>query len=282
MNAAIHPATKALWFIENRFDTVITLDDIAVHAGVSRFHMTRIFDVRMGLPVMAYVRVRRLTEAARRLASGASSILEVALEAGYGSHEAFTRAFRDQFSLTPEQVRERRNVSELKLVEPFIMDKTLIDTPSPHSLQTGRAMLIGGVTGYYKGEETAAIPMLWQKLNPWLPDVPGRIGEAWTTYGVCYNQTDDAIDYMAGVEVSSGADLPAGFTTIRIEPQTYAVFRHRGHISGLRATWSTIWDKWLPESGLKVKHAPFFEKYGPEFNGMTGEGGLEIWIAIET
>jgi AraC family transcriptional regulator len=60
MNAAIHPATKALWFIENRFDTALTLDDVAAHAGVSRFHMTRIFDVRMGLPVMTYVRGRRL------------------------------------------------------------------------------------------------------------------------------------------------------------------------------------------------------------------------------
>ena len=281
MNTAIHPASKALWFIENRFDAVLTLDDIAAHAGVSRFHMTRIFDVRMGLPVMSYVRGRRLSEAARRLAHGAPDILDVALDAGYGSHEAFTRAFREQFGITPEQVRERRNVNNLKLLEPFIMDKALLDIPSPHTLHNGPAMLIGGVTGHYKGEETAAIPMLWQKLNPWLPDVPGRMGEAWTTYGVCYNQSDDAIDYMAGVEVSPGADLPPGFTTVKIQPQTYAVFRHQGHISGLRATWSTIWDKWLPESGLKVKHAPFFEKYGPDFNGMTGEGGLEIWIAVE-
>jgi len=43
--------------------------------------------------VMRYVRGRQLTEAARCLASGAPDILAIALEAGYGSHEAFTRAF---------------------------------------------------------------------------------------------------------------------------------------------------------------------------------------------
>ena len=281
MNLAIHPATKALWFIENRFDMTLTLEAIAAHAGVSRFHMTRVFDARMGLPVMSYVRARRLTEAARGLARGAPDILTVALEAGYQSHEAFTRAFRDQFGMTPEQVRDRRHLNDLKLQEPFIMDKALLDTPSPHKLIQEGAMLIGGLSGHYRGEEIAAIPMLWQKFAPWLPDVPGRTGEPFTAYGVCYNQSDDAIDYMAGVEIESGADLPSDFSTVRIEPQTYAVFPHKGHISGLRATWSTIWDKWLPESGLKVKHAPFFEKYGPEFDGMTGEGGLTIWIAIE-
>jgi AraC family transcriptional regulator len=111
-----------------------------------------------------------------------------------------------------------------------------LSTPNPHTIRKGEALLIGGISGHFKGEETAAIPMLWQKFGPRLPDVPGRNGDPWTTYGVCYNQSDDAIDYMAGVEISPGADLPAGFSTVRIELQTYAVFRHQGHISGLRAT----------------------------------------------
>ena len=56
---------------------------------------------------MRYARARRLTEAARVLAKGAPDILNVALEADYGSHEAFTRAFRDHFGMTPEAVRTR-------------------------------------------------------------------------------------------------------------------------------------------------------------------------------
>ncbi len=156
-----------------------------------------------------------------------------------------------------------------------------IDTPSPHSLKPGRAMLIGGLAGSYTPETSAAIPSLWQSFSQWLPDVPGRIGEAYTTYGVVYNQTDNSFDYIAGVEVDPKADLPEGFAKVALKPLTYAVFPHTGHISGIRSTWASVWDKWLPESGLKVRHEPIFEKYGPDFDGRTGEGGLELWVPVE-
>ena len=96
---------KALWFIEHRYGHEITLDDVAEHVGASRFHLSRSFPAATGLSLSAYLRGRRLTEAAKALAAGAPDILAVALDAQYGSHEAFTRAFRDQFGLTPEQVR---------------------------------------------------------------------------------------------------------------------------------------------------------------------------------
>src|SRR6201990_3217399 len=101
----MNPAQKALWFIERHLAAPLTLDGIAGVAGISRFHMVRAFAAATGLPVMRYVRARRLTAAARALAGGAPDILNVALDADYGSHEAFTRAFRDHFGVTPEAVR---------------------------------------------------------------------------------------------------------------------------------------------------------------------------------
>ena len=97
----MNPVKKALWFIESHYSRELTLDDIASGGCVSRYHLSRAFEAATGRPVMRYVRARRLTEAARRLTGGAPDILAVALEAGYGSHEAFTRAFREQFGLTP-------------------------------------------------------------------------------------------------------------------------------------------------------------------------------------
>src|SRR4051812_44837511 len=105
MRAAMNPVGKALWFIESHFAEELTLDDIAHCGCVSRFHLARAFEAATGVPVMRYVRGRRLSEAARRLADGAPDILTVAIDAGYGSHEAFTRAFREQFGLTPEALR---------------------------------------------------------------------------------------------------------------------------------------------------------------------------------
>src|SRR5580704_16635144 len=129
------PVAKALWFIESHFTQELTLDDVADVGGVSRYHMSRIFGIATGCSIIRYGRGRRLTEAARILASGAPDILAVALDAGYGSHEAFTRAFRDQFGLTPEVFRARGTLDNIKLMEPIKMDETLLTNLEPLRLE---------------------------------------------------------------------------------------------------------------------------------------------------
>src|ERR1700721_2833643 len=123
----MNPARKALWFIESHLAHELTLDDISDVAGVSRFHMVRAFAAATGFSVMRYVRTRRLSEAARALAGGAPDILTLALDADYGSHEAFTRAFRDQFGVTPEAVRAAGRPDHIKLQEPILMDSSLTE-----------------------------------------------------------------------------------------------------------------------------------------------------------
>jgi AraC family transcriptional regulator len=86
---------KALWIIERNSTQPLTLDGIAAACGVSRSHLAHAFGTATGVSVMQYVRARRLSAAAQALAAGAPDILSIALETGYGSHEAFTRAFRE-------------------------------------------------------------------------------------------------------------------------------------------------------------------------------------------
>src|SRR3954451_2968586 len=110
----MNPAQKALWYIESHLAQPLTLDEVAAIAGVSRFHLVRAFAAATGLSVMRYVRARRLSEAARTLADGAPDILRVALDADYGSHEAFTRAFREHFGVTPEMVRSSAQLDTIQ------------------------------------------------------------------------------------------------------------------------------------------------------------------------
>lgn len=84
----MNPTGKALWYIESHFQQQITLDDVGQIARVSRYHLSRVFALATGHSVMRCVRARRLAEAARSLAGGASDILAIALEAGYGSHRS--------------------------------------------------------------------------------------------------------------------------------------------------------------------------------------------------
>src|SRR4051794_16813760 len=69
--AVLMPVAKAVWFIETHFAEAIDFDAVAGVAGVSRFHLTRMFGLATGSSVIRYVRGRRLTEAARALAGGA-------------------------------------------------------------------------------------------------------------------------------------------------------------------------------------------------------------------
>src|SRR3989442_10023910 len=137
----MNPAQKALWFIESHLADELTPDEIAGVAGISRFHMVRAFAAATGLSVMRYVRARRLSEAARALAGGAPDILNLALEADYGSHEAFTRAVRDHFGVTPETGRQPACVDKLRLQEPIMMDSTRTQNLQAPRFETGKAML---------------------------------------------------------------------------------------------------------------------------------------------
>ena len=275
----MNPAQKALWYIESHLASALTLDEVAAIAGVSRFHMVRAFAAATGLSVMRYVRARRLSEAARALAGGAPDILSVALDADYGSHEAFTRAFRERFGVTPETVRGSSQLENLQLQEPITMDSTIIDNLQPPRFETRKPLLVAGIGERYTWESGAAIPGQWQRFRHKVDEIPDRVGKV--AYGVCCNGDDSGnFDYIAGVEVPDFSGLPREFSRVRIPEARYAVFSHKDHISTIRRTVNTIWNHWLPASGLKAADAPGFERYDENFDPLTGHGGLEIWVPV--
>src|SRR5229473_7991594 len=161
----MNPAQKALWYIESHLADALSLDEIAAIGGVSRFHMVRAFAAATGMSVMRYVRTRRLSEAARALAQGAPDILNLALDADYGSHEAFTRAFRDHFGVTPEAVRSSTRLDHIKLQEPILMVSTLTDNLHVPRFETSRPLLVAGISERYNHENGAGIPNQWQRFH---------------------------------------------------------------------------------------------------------------------
>ena len=279
----MNPAQKALWYIESHLAGALTLDENRGVAGVSRFHMVRAFAAATGFSVMRYVRARRLSEAARALAGGAPDILSLALDADYGSHEAFTRAFRDHFGVTPE-IGPRRNVpatnSSFRSRSSWIQPRSTISRPRVS--KPAKPMLVAGVGERYNhcDSDGAGIPNQWQRFHQSVDNIPDRVGKV--AYGVCCNGDDAGnFDYIAGVEVSDFSDLPREFSRACGFPaQKYAVFTHSEHISTIRRTVNTIWNHWLPASGMKAADAPNFERYDEKFDSVTGNGGLEIWVPV--
>lgn len=273
------PITKALWFIESHQARQLELEDIAQAAGVSRFHLTRVFGQVFGRPVMRYLRGRRLTEAAKALAQGAPDILSVALVAGYGSHEAFTRAFRDEFGLTPEAFRAAPDPTSIPMTEAILMtSQTTIKIDEPRIVDAD-TMLFAGLGQRFNFDDMVGIPQQWQRFNEYVDNIPGEVPGA--AYGVCTNSDANGLDYISAVQVRDFSDLPNEFTRLRVPAQRYAVFTHHGHVSDISKVFKAVFGDWLPGSGREVIDGPTLERYGQAFDPTTGKGGFEVWLPIK-
>jgi len=75
--------------------------------------------------------------------------------------------------------------------------------------------------------------------------------------------------------------MPKEFESLRIPKQRYAVFMHRGHISTISQTMQAIWQNGIVAADLKPADSASFERYDERFNPATGEGDVEVWMALE-
>src|SRR5437899_5899947 len=146
----------------------------------------------------------------------------------------------------------------------------------PPVIIEGGAKVIAGFRERYKGNMDG-VTAQWQRFAPHVGKIPGETSLC--AYGLCFDTSNPLqnFEYMTGVEVASAAEVPAQYSVLTIPAQRYAVFFHRGHISGLRETLELIGSKVLPESGLKVAQPPagapdFFEYYTSAFDPNTLSG----------
>jgi AraC family transcriptional regulator len=273
----MRPIDRTVWYVESHLNRAVSLGDTANVAGVSKFALTRAFLAATGHTVLAYARARRLSEAAKSLQNGAPCILDVALSVGYASHEAFSRAFRDHFGLTPVEARCGRR--PLSLTEAIGMS----NDPSRRALspcfEDLKAFKVVGLNRRFSMQNTAGIPALWQSFGRHIGSIAGEVPGA--AYGVCYNTEGDSFDYLCGVEVRSGSDLPHEFVALEVPPNRYAIFHHGGHVTDIHAIMRAIFSDWLPASGCQAAAAPLFERYGREFDPRTGAGGFDVYVPLK-
>lgn len=98
--------TAVKQYIREHIDAPLNRDVLAAVAGFSVSHFHRIFTTQTGEKIADYVRRVRLERAGQKLRMGAVDITEVALAAGYETHAAFGKAFKQQFGLSPSEFRQ--------------------------------------------------------------------------------------------------------------------------------------------------------------------------------
>jgi AraC family transcriptional regulator len=273
-------ADQALWIIERNSSQQLTLNAIAAACGVSRSHLANAFGTASGWPVMKYLKARRLSEAARKLADGAPDILTLALEFGYGSHEAFTRAFRDHFGVTPEQVRNTRNLAMLDLTTALRLREGPARPLRPALRNLGK-LRAAGLSVPCSFDATVNIPAQWQQfVAEHYEDIPHKTERM--PIGICRVPDDEGhFEYMCAVEVTEFGSRRKGLAYLEIEPKPYAVFEHRDHVSTIFDTYSSIWNEALPALARTAADSHVLEFHHDEFDPSTGHGGVSIWVPLE-
>ena len=98
---------KVLDFIDEHIEDKLFLDDIAKSIGYSPFYVSRMFSQKMGISIVSYIRMRKLQFAFSSLQKS-KTILEVAYQYGFESHEGFTRSFKRFFGFSPKVIKDQK------------------------------------------------------------------------------------------------------------------------------------------------------------------------------
>jgi len=151
----------------------------------------------------------------------------------------------------------------------------------PQRYEDGRPMLFAGIRRKHTFASMGKdIPRQWDEFMK-LGELPGQVGK--TGYGaICGGDPKtQTMEYMCAVEVASFDALPKDIGRMRVPAVRYAVFLHEGNVATIQDTWKQILSVWLPSSGLQSAETPDFELYDERFDGVTGEGGVEIWLGVK-
>ena len=215
---------RARRFIEANLDAPLDAGRLAEAAGLSAYHFSRQFTARFDVSPMAYVRQRRLVQAAERLAGPPPhpNLIELAFDCGFESQEAFTRAFKRAFGVPPGEFRRDMTRHLENVLMPVANAPALTRSPGPVAKP---ALRIVGLAGEFNEATKAQIPQLWMRLVPHLP-ARGQVSHE--TFGVCMScpeAGETGMRYLAGVGVPADAPETAGLEEITLPARSYLVFR---------------------------------------------------------
>jgi AraC family transcriptional regulator len=287
--------TSALNYLEEHLEKSIDMEQAASLANCSLFHFCRMFEVVAGMPPGEYVRRRRLSKAAIELAAGKQRVIDLAICYGYESSEAFSKAFKRCFGISPSEARKPGVTLEIwPPLEVTIIMKG--DTSMKYRIEELQAFVVCGKTIRTTsdgGANNRDIPTMWSDLNasgegPAMYHLAGPLG----VLGLCYDYdpASNTFAYMAGIEEPEGgmAVMPTGSEKTIVPAATYAVFTSIGAMpDAIQQTWKKAYSEWFPSSGYEHGGTPDFEVYpyfpeGDPRGIMDGpECETEVWIPIK-
>ena len=304
---------RVLEHVDAHLDRPLELNELAEVAHFSPFHFHRLFSAWMGETLGEYLRRRRLELAAVRLVvQPRAAVLSIALSVGFGSAEAFARAFKVRFRCTPSawrrleaarRARERRALHrnpdqafsnpdqafgnpDQDPAVPGGHDGTFLDpfAEAPMNVKIVERQPAKVAYLRYVGPYGQPVSEFWQaRVYPWMVtnSLLGR-----PRYGVSLD--DPGVTAPEKCRYDAGVELPAGFSagrdclTTTIAGGKYAEGAFRGKVADIGEAWNALLRDWLPASGMQLDGRPCFEYYPPDagYDAHTGIFSCSIVIPL--
>lgn len=274
-------------YIHNHLDQDLNLEELAKYAGISPFHFHRIFNRLVGETVKAHIRRLRLEKAAYKLKTREESILDIALEAGYETHETFTRAFRKSFKLNPSAYRKRYQLRDTPDDFPEEL-KRLMD---PNQIRVERVPDLTMAFMRMSGPYTLC-PEPLQPNSPWRVlqkalHLRGLYQPSPTFLGICLDDPEitpeHKIRFDACITVPRDCSLKEdSFLRLgRYDGGWFIVVPHTGPFLELTPTYEYMLYHWLPKSDYRMINRPPMEIYLDPFADTDESPIIELYFPIE-
>ncbi|GIJ32600.1 GyrI-like domain-containing protein [Micromonospora sediminimaris] len=258
--------------------------------GTTEYHLRRMFSSLAGMPLSEYVRRRRMSVAAADVVRGEDDLLRIAVRYGYGSTEAFGRAFRAVHGVGPGEVRRDggplRSQPQLRFrltVEGSVpVDTRIVDRPAFRLIgHATRVPLIHHGVNPHIQRHVAALPAEeHQRLKELGGTEPGGLLQ------VTDDVDPDAVEgteltYLHGVAVGRDTPVPDDLDRIEAPAGTWAVFRTAGpYPQQLQQTWAATASEWFPSNPWRLRPGPSIVAIldrAADFSTAT----CELWLPVE-
>jgi len=257
--------------IQRTLDAPFDPNGIALAAGFSRFHLSRLFSAMTGESLLEYRRRLLLERAAHGMLYGRHSVTELAFRAGYETPEAFTRAFSKLYGVPPGEYRRKLRTAAKHRLE-TIQARSKLYTLSLSLNEGGRKNMEVRIERHDPMKVAfirhvgpyADCMEAWNRLCG-TPEVASRLGPHTLALSLCYDDPDVTEAGKIRMDVCVTIDdsfTPGGGVEVQTIPGgEFAVLVYRGAYTGLHDAYRAMYGEWLPKSGREFGGSYSMEIY---------------------
>lgn len=269
-----------LTWLEERLDQPLTLDDVADRSGYSKWHLQRKFKETTGHVLGAYIRARRLSNAAMALRLTSRSLADIALQYHFESQQTFTRAFKKQFEQTPAFYRRSLRWNFYGIQPPI---GRAGQTYAPAEIVVLQTLRLEGITRSY----TCTLEQLSRyraelRTQFWRTFLDEAQSSPPVVYGLCLSRPaagkngENEVFYTTAAEP---AFLPAkgdNLHELMLSAGDYALFTYRGPAGGLQGFIMDLYGVCLPLMRMVRRDGYDIERFHRWPSSGNDDGGGEI------